>query len=144
ITGEWSAAVIGMAVYGAVIAVPFFFLSLSPRLLKTLPGAGAWMNEFKVVGGLIEIAAAFKFLYITDLALSWGVFDRTVVLAIWTVICGLIAVYVAGKIRMTSDAPVEHVGPWRLLLIVVFASLGMFFLAGLTGTHLGAVEGLFP
>lgn len=144
ITGEWSAAVIGMAVYGAVIAIPFFFLSLSPRLLKTLPGAGAWMNEFKVVGGLIEIAAAFKFLYIADLALSWGIFDRTVVLAIWTVICLLIAVYIAGKIRMASDAVVEQVGPWRLLLMVIFASMGFFFLAGLTGTHLGAVEGLFP
>ena len=54
--GSWGTAVIGMAVYASVIALPFFFLALAPKLLKRLPGAGSWMNEFKVVGGLIEIA----------------------------------------------------------------------------------------
>lgn len=144
LTGMWSAAIIGMSVYAAVIAIPFFFLALSPRLLTRLPGAGAWMNEFKVVGGLIEIAAAFKFLYITDLVLGWGLIDRTTTLAIWAAIAGVISVYLSGKLRMESDAPITAIGPWRLLLIIAFACLSLICIAGLSGTHLGAIEGLFP
>ena len=91
LSGSWATAVIGMAVYASVIALPFFFLAMAPKLLKRLPGAGAWMNEFKVVGGLVEIAASLKFLYITDYYFAWGIIDRTTVLAAWTGIGLLIA-----------------------------------------------------
>lgn len=144
LAGTWTAAVIGMAVYAAVIAIPFFFLALSPGLLKRLPGAGAWMNEFKVVGGLIEIAAAFKFLYMTDHYFSWGIIDRTSTLALWTTISLVIAIYLSGALRMEGDAPVKAIGGWRLMLMTLFAAVGLVFLAGLTGVNLGAIEGLFP
>ena len=144
LSGSWTTAIIGMAVYASVIALPFFFLALAPKLLNRLPGAGSWMNEFKVVGGFVEIAASLKFLYMTDFYFGWGLIDRTTVLAAWTAIGLFIAVYMLGFIRLKGDSPVENISPGRLLGALGFAILGFFFLAGLTGTHLGALEGLFP
>jgi thiol:disulfide interchange protein DsbD len=74
--GTWGTAVAGMAVYSAAIAVPFIALALSPGLLRRMPRAGAWMAEVKTVGGLVELAAALKFLVICDLHWGWGLFGR--------------------------------------------------------------------
>ena len=54
--------VIGLATFASVLAFPFFLLALSPGLLAKMPRSGDWMNTVKVVGGLIEIGAAFKFI----------------------------------------------------------------------------------
>ena len=79
VNGEgWARPIIGMAIYASVIAVPFFALAMMPGVLAKLPRAGSWMHEFKVAGGLIEIAAAFKFLAISDFVWGWGVFTRDV------------------------------------------------------------------
>ena len=53
---------IGLATFASVLAFPFFLLALSPGLLSKMPRSGDWMNTVKVVGGLIEIGAAFKFI----------------------------------------------------------------------------------
>ena len=99
---------------------------MAPKLLKRLPGCGAWMNEFKVVGGLVEIAASLKFLYITDYYFAWGIIDRTTVLAAWTGIGLLISIYILGFIRLKGDSPVTGIGPGRLVLALVFAILFVF------------------
>jgi len=143
-TGTWVTAVAGMTVYSLAIAVPFVALALSPGVLKKMPKAGAWMNELKVVGGLIEIAAALKFLVIADYAWGWGVFGRTVTLVCWSIVALAIAIYLVGWLRWEGDDRIEHVGPLRLLLALAFAGLGLYFTAGLAGTTLGAFEGLFP
>lgn len=143
-TGTWVTAVAGMTVYSLAIAVPFIALALSPGVLRKLPKAGAWMNELKVVGGLIEIAAALKFLVIADHAWGWGVFGRTITLVCWSVTALAVAIYLLGWIRFAGDDKIEHVGPMRLLLALAFAGLGLFFAVGLAGTELGSFEGLFP
>ena len=143
-TGTWVTAVAGMTVYSLAIAVPFVFLALSPNALKKIPKAGAWMNELKVIGGLIEIAAALKFLVIADYAWGWGIFGRTITLTSWSVVSLAIAIYLVGWLRCEGDDRIAHIGPGRLLLALAFAALGLFFAAGLAGTSLGAFEGLFP
>ena len=143
-TGTWVTAVAGMTVYSLAIAVPFVFLALSPNALKKIPKAGAWMNELKVIGGLIEIAAALKFLVIADYAWGWGIFGRTITLTSWSVVALAIAIYLVGWLRCEGDDHIAHIGPGRLLLALAFAGLGLFFAAGLAGTSLGAFEGLFP
>ena len=143
-TGTWVTAVAGMTVYSLAIAVPFVFLALSPNALKKIPKAGAWMNELKVIGGLIEIAAALKFLVIADYAWGWGIFGRTITLTSWSVVALAIAIYLVGWLRCEGDDRIEQVGPGRLVLALAFAGLGLFFAAGLAGTSLGAFEGLFP
>jgi thiol:disulfide interchange protein DsbD len=134
-----------LSVYGAVIGVPFFFLAMSPKLLAALPRSGGWMNEFKVVGGVVEIAAAFKFLIISDLAWGWGIFRRDPVLAAWAMLCFFAAAYLLGWFRTASDSPVQRWHhPTRLAFVLAFLALAIWFVAGLAGRNLGAWEGLFP
>ena len=143
-TGSWTRAISGMAVYSLAIAIPFVLLALSPGALKKIPKAGAWMNELKVVGGLIELAAALKFLVIADFAWGWGLFGRSVTLVGWSATSLIIAIYVLGLIRWDGDERITSVGPTRLLLAIIFLGLGVWFASGLTGTELGRLEGLFP
>jgi thiol:disulfide interchange protein len=143
-TGTWTGAVLGMAVYSGTIAIPFFLLALSPGLLHRLPKAGEWMNEFKVVGGLVEIAAAFKFLAICDNAWGWGVIGRTFTIASWSVIAAVIGAYVFGRIRLHDDSPVTSLGVGRLLIGISFLILALWLASGLFGVNLGVVESWFP
>lgn len=144
VTGSWTRAMIGMAVYASAIAIPFFALAMSPGLLKKLPRAGSWMNEFKVVGGLVELAAALKFLVICDVAWEWGIIGRSFTLATWAAISLVIGVYVLGKLRFSSDEPVEQVGVSRLLIAITFLALGIWLASGLAGNNLGLFESFFP
>lgn len=136
----WIRAVIGMGVYSATIAIPFFVLAVSPGLLHRIPKAGAWMNEFKVIGGLIEIAAALKFLNISDAIWGWGIFGRDTVFALWAATCAAIAIYLLGLVRMPGDARLEEVGPSRLLTALVFAAGAVWLASGLFGNDLGLIE----
>ena len=102
------------------------------------------MNELKVVGGLIELAAALKFLVIADHAWGWGLIGRTVTLVGWSAVALVIALYLLGLVRWDGDERIEQVGPGRVLLATVFLGLGIWFAAGVAGAGLGAVEGLFP
>ena len=143
-TGSWTRAISGMAVYSLAIAIPFVLLALSPGALKKIPKAGAWMNELKVVGGLVELAAALKFLVIADFAWGWGLFGRSVTLVGWSATSLIISVYLLGLIRWDGDDRITTVGPVRLLLAITFLGLGVWFASGLAGTELGRLEGLFP
>jgi thiol:disulfide interchange protein len=143
-TGSWVRAMLGMAVYASAIALPFFALAISPGALARIPRAGAWMNEFKVVGGLIELAAALKFLAICDNAWHWGVVGRTFTIAAWAAVALLIACYVLGKVRMAGDAPVAAAGVGRTMLAITFLAVGLWLAAGLAGHNLGVLESFFP
>ncbi len=142
--GAWGAAVLGMAIYSGTIAVPFFLLALSPGLLKRLPRAGAWMNEFKTIGGLVEIAAAFKFLAICDFAWGWQLIGRTTTLVVWSVASLAIAGYIVGWWRQSGDEPVVRRGFARVGFGLLFAGLGLWLGAGLFGVNLGLIESFFP
>jgi thiol:disulfide interchange protein len=143
-SGAWTRPVIGMAVYAGTIAVPFFLLALSPSWLARLPRAGAWMGELKVVGGLVELAAALKFLVIADVAWGWGVFGRDLVLACWAAAALGTALYLVGVIRLPGEDRIEAVGPWRLLIVLAFIAAALWLAAGLAGHDLGLVESFFP
>jgi thiol:disulfide interchange protein len=144
VSGSWTRAVIGMAVYASAIAVPFFALAMSPGLMQRLPKAGAWMNEFKVVGGLVELAAALKFLVICDAAWDWGIVGRSFTLASWSAVALVIAAYVLGRLRFTGDDKIEEVGVGRLLTAITFLALGLWLASGLAGNNLGLFESFFP
>ncbi len=140
----WLRAVVGMAIYSSAIAVPFFFLAISPTALSRLPRAGAWMNEFKTVGGLLEIAAALKFLAISDNAWGWGVVGRSFTISAWAAICLLLSLYVLGLVRLRGDERITEAGLGRVFLALPFLALALWFASGLCGAHLGMIEGFFP
>jgi thiol:disulfide interchange protein len=143
-TGTWTRAIAGMAVYSATIAIPFFLLALSPNLLRALPRSSAWLGEFKVIGGLVEIAAAFKFLAITDNAWGIGLVTRATSLSAWAALALVASAYLLGKIRLPGDPPLTETGPTRLLLAGIFLTVAFWITAGLFGANLGVLESFFP
>jgi len=143
-SGKWFYPLIGMTVFAAVFAAPFFLLSLFPAALTALPRAGTWMNNLKVVMGLLELAAAVKFLSNADLVWGWGILSRELFLASW-VFCGaLITLYVLGLFRLPHDTPVEHVGPVRILVAVAFGTLTLWLATGLWDKPLGELDAYLP
>jgi thiol:disulfide interchange protein len=144
LTGSWGTAAAGMIVYSSAIALPFFVLAVSPTVMSRMPKAHAWMHEFKVVGGLVEIGAALKFIVIADVAWNWGLFGRGVVVSLWAALALVIAFYLAGRLRLEGDARIEHLAPQRLLLVLAFLGLGVWLVHGLAGGNLGIVESFFP
>ena len=142
--GEWFYPVIGMLGFSAVFAAPFFLLALFPSALNSLPKAGGWMNNVKVVMGFLEVAAAIKFISNADLVWAWGILPREVFLSIW-IACGvLIVVYLLGKFRMKLDTPMENLGALRIVWVIVFTSISVYLLSGLYGRPLGELDAFLP
>ena len=97
--GSWITPIIGMLVYSTAFAVPFVMLAIAPRYIARLPRSGEWIKTLRVLIGLLEVAAAIKFVSNADLVLGWGIFTRPVVLALWT------ALAVVGAIYLSRDLP---------------------------------------
>jgi thiol:disulfide interchange protein len=134
--GDFFYPIIGLATFATVLAFPFFLLALSPSLISKMPRSGDWMNAVKVVGGLIEIGAALKFINTAELAFvtpedAW--FNAPVVLTSWialSLVCGL---YLLGLFRTDHDHDEVKVGPGRLVFGVVFLGLALFLTPALFG-----------
>jgi thiol:disulfide interchange protein DsbD len=142
--GEWVYPAIGMLAFSTIFALPFFVLALAPQLISQLPKSGGWLNSVKVVMGLLEIAAAMKFLSNVDLVWHWGIFTREVVLASWVAVALLITVYLLGKFQLIHDTPPEGIGALRLLIALVSLSLSFYLVTGLFGRRLGELESFLP
>lgn len=87
---------LGMAVFGATMALPFVYLSLVPGKLKSMPKSGEWMSTLKVTLGFVELGAALKFFSNADLSLNWQVFPDHVFLPIWISIFAAAGLYLLG------------------------------------------------
>jgi thiol:disulfide interchange protein len=127
-----------------VFALPFFVLALAPQLVSQLPRAGGWLNSVKVVMGLLEIAAAVKFLSNVDLVWRWGVFTREAVLAVWIALGILTVLYVLGYFRVGYDAKVERIGALRLAAAIGFLAVTVAMVPGLFGKPLGELDSFLP
>ncbi len=131
-SGEWTRPVLGMIVFSGVLAAPFFFLSIFPSRLQSMPRAGGWLNEVKVVMGFIEVAAAFKFL--GDMEPT--IFTRFLILCVWTVTFGVCGVYLLGLFRLPHDAPKERLGVLGMVAALFFLSFALYCTKGLNGEPL--------
>jgi thiol:disulfide interchange protein len=136
--------ILGMAFYALPFALVFSALAMFPSLLKGLPKSGGWLNEFKVVFGMLEFALALKFLSNIDLAYHFDTLDREIFLSIWIVIFALIGFYVLGKIRMDKDSEVKTVGIGRLMLVAATFSFVMYMIPGMFGAPLRGLSGWLP
>lgn len=142
--GEWFYPIIGMLAFSGTFAIPFFLLSLFPRSLSSLPKAGGWMNNLKVVMGFLEIAAALKFVSNVDLVWGWGILSRELFLSVWIGCCLLSAIYLLGFFRMPLDTALEKVGALRAVFVIVFMTCTFYFLSGLFGKPLGELDAFLP
>jgi thiol:disulfide interchange protein DsbD len=85
-----SAAMMG---FGIALGGPFALFAAFPGLLKKLPKAGGWMDDFKVSLGFMEVALAIKFLSNADLVEQWGIFKRESFFALWILVGVMWALY---------------------------------------------------
>ena len=134
--GSYLYPVIGLATFASVIALPFFLLALSPGLISKMPKSGDWMNTVKVVGGLIEIGAAFKFINTAETAFvvpSEAIFNAYAVLAIWVVLALVCGIYLLGLFRTDHDQEAIKVGPGRIMLGSLFLFMSLFMAPALFG-----------
>jgi len=118
--------IMGMGVFGLVMATPFVFLSLVPGRLQTMPKAGGWMNTLKVFMGFVEVAAAMKFFSNADVVWKWNILSVQVFLLICIAIFIGAAIYLVVSNRKSgSNSPLQYgIAVMTLLL------------AGFLGTYL--------
>jgi thiol:disulfide interchange protein len=134
--GNFFYPIIGLGTFATVIALPFFLLALSPSLISKMPRSGDWMNAVKVVGGLVEIGAALKFVNTAELAYvtpenAW--FDAQVVLTAWVVLAVVCGMYLLGLFRTDHDHDEVKVGPGRMICGALFLGLALFMAPALFG-----------
>ncbi|WP_337177882.1 protein-disulfide reductase DsbD domain-containing protein [Paludisphaera sp.] len=134
--GDLLYPILGLATFSSVIALPFFALALAPGLLQKMPRSGDWMNSVKVVGGLVEIGAALKFLNTAELGWvtpenAW--FDAQVVLTAWIVLSAVCGLYLLGFFRTNHDYDEAKVGPGRMVFGCAFLGLALYMAPGLFG-----------
>ena len=133
-TGNWQWPLAGMLAFSSVFALPFVILAVVPQRLASLPRAGAWLAEVKVAMGLLEVAAAMKFLSNVDLVWGWGIFTRSVVLVSWVIVALLlVAQFLRGK-RSTM----------KFALAAASLLLAVWLGNGIRGARLGELEAFLP
>ncbi|MBT3479295.1 MAG: DUF255 domain-containing protein [Candidatus Marinimicrobia bacterium] len=137
--GQWFWPMIGMVVFSAAFALPFFFLALFPQYLAKMPKSGGWLNSVKVVMGFLELAAAFKFISNTDLVWGWGFFSHNAVLAVWAVLMLMTGMYLLGKIQLPHDSPISSISVPRLMLSAAFLTFGLYLTSGLFGQRIHGI-----
>ena len=136
-SGSYFYPVVGLATFASVIAFPFFLLALAPGLLSRMPRSGDWMNTVKVVGGLVELAAAFKFVNTAEIGFhsvpeaAWV--DEQTLLTIWVVMSLVCGIYLLGLFRTDHDQKEVKVGPGRMVLGSGFLVLGLYLAPALFG-----------
>jgi thiol:disulfide interchange protein DsbD len=142
--GTFLAPIIGMFGFSLALAIPFSLFALFPSWLKSLPKSGGWLNKVKVVLAFLELALAFKFLSVADLAYGWHILDREVFLSIWIVIFVLLGIYLIGKIKFKHDDSENHTSVGQLFLAIVSFAFALYMIPGLWGAPLKAISAFTP
>jgi thiol:disulfide interchange protein len=142
-SGDWFYPIISMLSFSTILALPFFLLALFPGAMSSLPKAGGWMNNIKVVLAFILIAVSLKF--INNALYEWNSpISRELYLSIW-IGCGLlITLYLIGVFKMSHDTPLEKVTTTRILFVIGFAAITFWLFSGLNGKPMGMIEAFLP
>ena len=146
--GTSLAPTIGMLGFAIALAIPFTLFALFPSMLKKTSRGGNWMNQVKVCLGLLELAFAFKFLSVADLAYGWRLLDREPFLCIWIGIFATMAFYLFGWIRFPHDEYDPDEGsktsvPAYFVGLASFA-FAVYMIPGLWGAPCKAVSAFAP
>jgi thiol:disulfide interchange protein DsbD len=129
--GAWPLTA-GAAGFGLALGLPFALFAMFPQWLHSLPKSGGWMTDVKVILGFLELALAIKFLSNADLVQQWGLLKREVFIGLWIVIGILMILYLLGKLKFSHSSPVKRFSFVRIAFIVLFSSVTIYLLPGLT------------
>lgn len=116
--------------FGIALGGPFALFAAFPSLLKKLPKAGGWMDDFKVSLGFMEVALAIKFLSNADLVEQWGIFKRESFFALWIVVGAMWVLYM---MKVFTFKPGQGSKGWPKFKIVFTTIIALFTLRLLPG-----------
>jgi thiol:disulfide interchange protein DsbD len=136
--------VLGMFGFGIGLGLPFIVFAFLPSLMKKLPKSGGWLNAVKVVFAFVISGMSLKFLDIVDNYFMLNIITRDVVIAIWIALAIFTGLYLLGKIKLSHDSDLKHVGVFRLILAIASFSFAFYLLPGLFGAPLSAVSAFMP
>ena len=140
--GSWVMPVVGMVVYSTAFALPFVVLALAPRWVSRLPRSGEWIHTLRIVIGILEVAAAVKYISNADLVLQWGVFTREFVLLIWIILSLIAAAYLVVSITRGVKLGKPVLG--RMAGVAATVAIAAWLASGLGGRPLRQVEAFLP
>lgn len=143
-SGDVLRPTIGMIGFGVAFALPFTIFALFPSVMSKMPKSGGWLNSIKVVLGFIMLAFSMKFLMTVDSVYSLGLLSRDLFLAIWIVLFSLLGFYLLGKIKLSHDSDLPHIGTFRLFLVIIVFSFVIYLIPGLFGSPLKALSSFLP
>ncbi|MEX2110109.1 MAG: cytochrome c biogenesis protein CcdA [Gemmatimonadaceae bacterium] len=141
--GSWVTPVVGMLVYSAAFALPFFLLALAPRYVARLPRSGEWIRTMRILIGLLEVGAAVKFLANADMVQGVGVLTREVVLAVWAALVFIGAAYLGRDVIPKARANWRSL-PRTLAPVGVALFIAGWLWSGTNGKQLRQVEAFLP
>ena len=136
--GERTQPLTGMLIFSAAFALPFYLLARAPRLLDKLPKAGAWIHTLRVCVGVIELAAAVKFIANADVVSNWGIVTRNVVLLAWAALAFALMLYLGWRAARGTTRIANGIGGFA------FGALAIVLLTATKGRAFGAIEPYLP
>jgi thiol:disulfide interchange protein DsbD len=142
--GAIAAPVVGMLGFGIALALPFTLFAAFPGWMNTMPKSGGWMNTVKVVLGIVEIAFAFKFLSMADMALQTHLLERELFISIWIGIFTVLAMYLFGFIRLPHDSKLEKLSVGRTLFGTFVLIFVIYLIPGMWGAPLKIINAFPP
>jgi thiol:disulfide interchange protein len=141
--GDWMRPLSGMAVFSVVFATPFFLLALVPKWTTSLPRAGGWLRDVKVVVGLFELAAAVKFFSNADLVWRTGLISRRTSVVVWVTMSAVATIYlIRATLRGSRSRTVGRSVSW--LSVCAAGAVTIWLASGLSGHPLGELEAFLP
>ncbi|MEO9532827.1 MAG: cytochrome c biogenesis protein CcdA [Crocinitomicaceae bacterium] len=142
--GAWNLTV-GMAGFGIALGLPFALFAIFPGWLNRLPSSGGWLNQVKVVLGLLELALAFKFLSVADIYYDGHILERELFIAIWAGIFLIMAMYLFGIFRTSHDSPPGNgLGTFRIVVGMVAFIFGLYLIPGMFGAPVKLISAFAP
>lgn len=142
--GDWQWPLAGMLAFATVFATPFMVLAFLPQIIASLPKSGPWLVDVKAVMGIVELAAAMKFLSNVDLVWGWHIFTRPVLLVVWTILAAILVAFLFGVVRLGTAPRVSRPGMPRVAAGLVAAGCAVWLAGGLSGRRLGELEAFLP
>jgi thiol:disulfide interchange protein len=143
-SGDVLRPTVGMFGFGLAFALPFTLFALFPSVMSKMPKSGGWLNSIKVVLGFIMLAFSLKFLMTIDSVYSIGILTRDIYLAIWIALFSLLGLYLMGKIKFVHDSDLNHIGTFRLFLVIAVFAFVVYLIPGLFGAPLKGLSSLLP
>ncbi|MHC4340519.1 MAG: protein-disulfide reductase DsbD family protein [Planctomycetota bacterium] len=134
-----------MAVFGLTMAIPFVFLSLSPKAMQKMPRSGEWMKTLKVTLGIVELGLVLKFVSNMDLAFETNLIGRELFLALWGLSFLAAGLYLLDVFGLLSFRSRWSIGKGRLISGVLLLVITGYLASGLGGRRLGKnLEAFLP